>query len=172
MLIYGLDYREYQKITYDWPLAAARAFTKIPGNPKPFKFVYISGQGATTSPGIFTQQFGVIKGLAEASLLALAKEPDFMNLRPYSLRPGGVDPSQHPEIHKFMPQRKGFQKAMEESLVSALRVTMKSMISPTRELGRVATDLASGDGEPLQGKGLEDEGRILSNVAIRRLAGI
>jgi hypothetical protein len=134
--------------------------------------VYISGQGATTSPGILTQQFGVIKGFAEASLLALAKEPDFKNLRPYSLRPGGVDPSHHPEIQKFIPQRKGLQKAMEESLVSALRVTMKSMISPTRELGRVATDLASGDGEPLQGKGLEDEGRILSNVAIRRLAGI
>jgi hypothetical protein len=114
----------------------------------------------------------VIKGLAEASLLALAKEPDFKNLRPYSLRPGGIDPSNHPEIHKFMPQKKGLQKVIEESLVPALRVTLKSMISPTRELGRVATDLASGDGEPLQGKGLEDEGRILSSGAIRRLSGI
>lgn len=88
------------------------------------------------------------------------------------MRPGGVDPAAHPEIHKFMPQRTGIAKAMEDSLVSALRVTMKSMLSPTKELGMVATDLASGDGEPLQGTGLEDEGRILSNVAIRRLAGI
>jgi hypothetical protein len=164
--------REYQNITYDWPLAAARAFTRIPGHPTPFKFVYISGEGATTSPGTFTQHFGVIKGRAEAALLALAKDPECKNLRPYSLRPGGVDATHHPEIHEFMPQRGGFQKAMEGSLLGALRLVMKSMISPTKELGRVATDIASGDGEPFQGKGLEDEGRILNNVAIRRLAGI
>jgi len=121
---------------------------------------------------MFTQHFGVIKGRAEAALLALAKDPECMNLRPYSLRPGGVDASAHPEIHKFMPQRSGLQKGMEEVLIGALRVVMKSMISPTRELGKVATDLSSGDGEPLKGTGIEDEGRILSNVAIRRLAGI
>lgn len=121
---------------------------------------------------MFTQNFGVIKGRAEAALLALGKTPEFKNLKAYSVRPGGVDPVAHPEIHKFMPQRTGILKIMEDSFVSTLRVTMKSMISPTRELAMVATDLASGDGEPLQGTGLEDEGRILSNVAIRRLAGI
>ena len=121
---------------------------------------------------MLTQKFGVIKGRAESALLALAKEPEYKNLRPYSLRPAGVDPTHHPEIHKFMPQRTGLQKSIEGSLVAALRVVMKSMISPTRELGQVATNLASGDGEALKGAGLEDEGRILSNAAIRRLAGI
>ena len=121
---------------------------------------------------MFTRNFGIIKGRAEAALLALPKNPEFENLKPYSLRPGGVDPTQHLEIHQFVPQRSGLHKLIEVGLVLVLKIVMKSMISPTKELGRVATNLASGDGEPVQGKGLKDEGRILPNAAIRRLAGI
>ena len=60
--------------------------------PKPFKFVYVSGEGATTSPGIFTAHFGLIKGRTEAALLTLSKDSSYANLRVFSLRPGGVDP--------------------------------------------------------------------------------
>lgn len=114
----------------------------------------------------------MIKGRAEAALLALPKDPEYKNLRPYSVRPGGVDASQHPEIHQYMPKKGAVMKAVEGSLLGAMRVAMKSMVTPTRDLGRVATDLAIGEGGPLEGTGIEDEGRILSNVAIRRIAGI
>lgn len=59
-----------------------------------------------------------------------------------------------------------------KALTMLVRVTVKSMITPTRKLGQFATEIASGDGEPLKGAGIEDEGRILSNSAIRRLAGL
>jgi hypothetical protein len=58
------------------------------------------------------------------------------------------------------------------ALLGVVRATAKGIISPTRELGKVATEIASGDGEPLKGTGVEGEGRILANSAIRRLAGL
>ena len=76
--------REYQKITYDYPLAAARAFTALPESGVPFKFVYVSGEGATTSPGIFTPHFGLVKGRVETALFVLSKDTQFHNLRPFS----------------------------------------------------------------------------------------
>lgn len=164
--------REYQKITYDYPLAAAKAFTSLPDPPKPFKFVYVSGEGATTSPGIFTAHFGLIKGRTEAALLALSKESSYANLRPYSLRPGGVDPTFHPEVHNWIPQRKGLQKLAEKALLPVLRGLGPGMLSPTKDLSRVLTDLAMGSGEPLEGNGVEGEGRTISNARMRRLAGI
>lgn len=61
-------------------------------------------------------------------------------------------------------------------MVPALRPVMRglwnNMVSPTRELGQVLVDLAMGDEKPLEGKGVSGEGRTLSNVALRRLAGI
>lgn len=164
--------REYQKITYDYPLAAAKAFTSLTDPPKPFKFVYVSGEGATTTPGIFTAHFGLIKGRAEAALLALSKEKGFSNLKPYSLRPGGVDATYHPEIHNWIPEKKGMLKVVDTVLMPAIRVAGKGMISPTKDLARVLTDLASGDGEPLEGRGVDGEGRTISNMGMRRLAGI
>lgn len=162
---------EYQKITYDYPLVAARAFTTLPDPPKPFKFIYVSGEGATTSPGLFTAYFGLIKGRTEAALLALSKDSAYSNLKPFSLRPGGVDPTFHKEIHPWVPQRSGLLKA-SEVLLPVFRTVISGMISPTRELGKVLTELAMGDGEPLAGNGVEGEGRTITNVGMRRLAGI
>jgi hypothetical protein len=84
-----------------------------------------------------------------------------------------VDPTFHEEIHEFIPRRGGVWKAFEGALLPSLRVLVPRMISPTRELGRVLTELASGDGGPVEeGSGVSGEGRTLSNVAMRRLAGI
>ncbi|KAG0651922.1 Botcinic acid biosynthesis cluster B 16 [Hyphodiscus hymeniophilus] len=162
---------EYLKITYDYPLAAAKAFAALPDPPKPFKFVYVSGEGATTSPGMFTAHFGVIKGRTEAALLALSKESPYANLRPYSLRPAGVDPTLHTEIQEWIAPAQGYLKAFR-ALSPAFRALTPSLISPTKDLARVLTDLAMGNGEPLEGKGVEGEGRTISNVGMRRLAGI
>ena len=77
---------EYIKITHDYPLAAAKAFSTLPPAGKPFKFVYVSGEGATTSPGFLTPFFGRIKGQAESELLKLSQAPEHSNLRIYSAR--------------------------------------------------------------------------------------
>jgi hypothetical protein len=168
---WGVD-REYERVTYEYPLAAARAFSTLATPSKPVKFIYVSGEGATVSPGRFTPYFGVVKGRAEAALLALAKDPACANLRVLSLRPAGVDPTYHPEIQQWIPQRKGMMGVVEQVLRPVLRGVASGMVSPTKELSRVLTDLAMGDGEPLEGMGVREEGRTVTNAGMRRLAGI
>lgn len=157
--------RDYVKITLDYPIAAAKALSALSDA---FKFVYVSGEGATLTPGVFTPYFGVIKGRAEAALLQLGKENS--RLRPYSVRPGGVDPSAHTEIQSHIPTRAGFLGVVYRVLLPTLNTIAPSTMSPTRELGKVLTELAMGDGEPLEGRGIEGEGRIVSNKGQRRLA--
>jgi hypothetical protein len=165
--------REYEAITQTYPLSFARALSTTVA-PKPLNFIYVSGEGATTTPSFLTQHWARIKGLTESSLLAMSKQPEYSNLRPISLRPGGVDPTFHKEIHPFMPQRTGISKVVESVGLPLFRGVLPSMISPTRELGSVLVQLAIGDGEAHGGKesGVSGEGRTLSNAAMRRIAGI
>lgn len=163
--------REYVKITHTYPLTFARALAQTTA-PKPINFIYVSGEGATTSPGRFTPIFGVTKGRAEADLLALSKDPALGNLRPFSVRPGGVDPSAHGEIDGFVPQKKGIERVFQSVLLPGIKAVMPSMLSPTRDLGRYLSELAMGDGGALSGVGVEGEGRTVTNAGFRRLAGL
>jgi len=151
-------------------MAAAKAFATL-NSPKPFKFVYVSGEGATTNPGMLTARFGVIKGRTEAALLALSKDPAYSTFKPYSLRPAGVYPAEHTEIHEYVPATSVFRK-WGTGVFGAIGTVFPKIISPTRDLGRVLTELAASDGEPLEGLGIEGEGRTISNAGMRRLAGI
>ncbi|KAI9736304.1 MAG: hypothetical protein M1834_001190 [Cirrosporium novae-zelandiae] len=159
---------EYVKITTDYPLAAASAFATLSS---PFKFVYVSGEGATTSPGLLTPYFGHIKGQCEAALLSLMSK--YPSLRPYSLRPAMVDSFGDPKVAEVAGgRRKGILKVVEYTLKPAIRTVWSSGVSPTQDLGRVLTDLAMGDGERLEGSGMSGDGRTLSNKAMRRIAGL
>ena len=62
----------------------------------------------------------------------------------------------------------------EKTALPVLRGAWPSMIAPTKDLGRVLVQLAMGDGEAhdVKESGVSGEGRTLSNVAMRRLAGI
>ncbi|APA11954.1 hypothetical protein SS1G_05510 [Sclerotinia sclerotiorum 1980 UF-70] len=169
----GVDREKYTEITQTYTLSAARAFSPL-NSPKPFKFLYISGEGATTSPGILTPMFGVVKGQTEADLLALpAKEKDCENLKVYNVRPGAVDASAHEEIKEFIPQRKGMLRLMELGLFPVVRMCSRNMYTPTKEFGKVVTELMLGDGEKLEGSGVVEGsgGRTLSNIGLRRLGG-
>lgn len=152
-------------------MAAAKAFATL-NSPTPFKFVYVSGEGATTTPGMLTARFGVVKGRTEAALLALSKDPAYPTFKPYSLRPAGVDPRGHAEIHGFIPVISGFLGLARHGALNVLDTVYKAGVSPTKDLGRVLTELAESDGEPLKGTGVDGEGRTISNVGMRRLAGI
>lgn len=160
---------EYIKITKDYTLEAAKAFSGLSEN---FKFIFVSGEGATLKPGIFTPLFGRIKGETEAALLEMGKKTP--SLKVFSLRPGLVDPHGQPEILKVSAARRTALRYQvgERVIAPPMRALYANMISPTKDLGRVLTDLAMGNGEPLQGKGIEGEGRTITNVGFRRLAGI
>ena len=159
---------DYVKITKDYTLAAAKAFS---GLSESFKFVYVSGEGATLTPGRFTPLFGRVKGETEAALLALGKE--IPSLRVYSVRPGAVDPKGHGEIWRAVKRRRSGKYGFLDPVVfPPLRVAYPGMVSPTRDLGRVLAELAMGDGERLEGMGVEGEGRTVANVGVRRMAGL
>lgn len=145
---------------------------KIPidGNTNPTN----TNQQATTNPGFLTPLFGVVKGQCEEALLKLSKESP--SLKPYSVRPAFVDAHNHPEVLKAISTRPDQQtflkKALNNCLGPVFRSVSPGMVSPTPDLARFLTDLAMGDGEPLQGDGISGEGRTVSNKAFRRIAEV
>ncbi|KAH8820824.1 hypothetical protein F5884DRAFT_61978 [Xylogone sp. PMI_703] len=163
---------EYEAITYTYAVEAAKAFATIPPSPsRPFKFVYVSGEGATPEPTRTTAFFGVVKGRAEAALLALSKEHPTA-FAAYSARLGMPDPVAHEEIKEFLPKRSGMIGIVEKVAGPVIRNLAKGMTMPTREGGAALVKLAMGDGKPLEGPGISGEGRTMNNSALRRLAGL
>ena len=167
---------EYITITRDYTLAAAKAFGSNPAREagKPFKFVFVSGEGATTTPGRFSPIFARVKGETEKALLELNGSVACPDLRVYSARPGGVDPGADPAVAKAteVKRRTGMRK-LEPYMMPVFRALYSNMVSPTKELGRVLTDLALRDGERLKdGPGISGEGRTIANVALRKMAGL
>lgn len=156
---------EYYEITHDYTVAAAKAFSNLHPS-TPFTFVYVSGEGATQKPGALTPIFGRVKGETETSLHELHKANPNFNV--YNVRPAGVDWRHHPEIHPFIPQQAFYKKA----LLPVLDVMYKPMMTPTRPLGKILTELAMSKGGPLEGKDIQMDGQLVSNVAIRRMAGL
>lgn len=126
----------------------------------------MSGEGATQTPGMFTPIFGRVKGQIETALLNFGKaNPGF---KIYNVRPAAVDWRHHPEIHPFIPKQAWYKKP----LLGPIDLVYKSMMTPTTELGKILTELAMSKGEPLEGKDIGMEGRLVPNVAIRRLTGL
>ncbi|KAF1836794.1 hypothetical protein BDW02DRAFT_208544 [Decorospora gaudefroyi] len=159
-----VDKKQYVEITHDYALAAARAFATIHPD-APFTFVHVSGEGATQTPGMLTPLFARVKGQTETALVDLGKQNPMFKV--YNVRPGGVDWTKHPEIHPFIPKQAMFKKAL-----MPLNLVYPSIMTPTREMGKIMTELAMSKGEPLEGKGIGMEGRLVSNLAIRRMAGL
>ncbi|KAI9864382.1 MAG: hypothetical protein M1813_003302 [Trichoglossum hirsutum] len=154
---------DYIRITYDFPMAAARAFATLPKPGGHFNFVYVSGEGADPTEKTFTL-FGRIKGRAERDLVSLpTSDPSLSSLRIFNVRPGYVEPSQ-------VRDRSLALKFVDYTLLPALKRLLPGQVSPQGVLGKVLTDLATGDGEPLTaGTGVEAEGRTLRSSGIRRL---
>ena len=85
-----------------------------------------------------------------------------------NVRPAGVDEAKHPEIHPFIPKQSIYKKV----LLSPVRILLPGSLTPTREMGKIMTELAMSKGEPLDGKDIGMGGRMVPNVAIRRMAGL
>jgi hypothetical protein len=158
-------HRQYVEITHDYPLAAARAFATLHPD-SPFTFVYVSGEGATQTPGIFTPIYGRVKGQTETALFDFAKQNPMFKV--YNVRPGVVDWTNHAEIHPFIPQQATYKKV----LIAPMNLVYKSMMTPTQPMGKVMMELAMSQGEPLRGSGIGMEGTLISNVALRRMSGL
>ncbi|CRK32151.1 hypothetical protein BN1723_003826 [Verticillium longisporum] len=166
---------DYVKITKDYTLAAAEAFAPLASADEPFRFIYVSGEGATHSPSRFTPIFGRVKGETEMLLSEMrAARPGFLT---ESVRPAGVDAGQHAAIKPYIPNPGLVYNAMWVLFAPVLLVA-KSLHSPTEPLGQFLTGMAMGkyDG-PLAAGGpgvqtLSGGSRVVSNVGFRRLFGL
>ena len=84
-----------------------------------------------------------------------------------------MDPKFQLEIHKWIPKlRPAWKATFGPVLLAVLRGVSPGFSSPTKELGKVLVELAVGDGKALSGTGVDGGGRTVSNVGMRRLAGI
>lgn len=174
--------QQYDEIVRVYPIEAAKAFSSNLGV-KQLNFVYVSGEGATQNPGFLTQMFGRIKGKTETELIELMQSQDCLKV--LNVRPGGVDSGAEQDqrlVHELSHVNDGGTGGQVRSSM-AMRVTgavvlpvfrrgvYKAMHSPTGELGKVLVELAIGDGQPVNVKGAEGDGRILPNSVLRRLGG-
>lgn len=176
---------KYKEITHLYPTEAAKAFaTGL--DAKQVNFVYISGEGATTKPGFMTPLFGRVKGQTELDLIKLMQtEPYSRVLKCFSARPGGVDAGAESDqklVYELTHAADGGtgaatrnsmgMKVGETLLLPILRAgAFKGMHSPTSELARVLVELATSDGDAVNVKDTESDGRIIPNIALRRLGG-
>lgn len=144
---------EYIKVTKDYSVEAAKAFAKMGTAEEPFRFVYISGEGATQTPGMMTSLYARVKGEAEEALAKVADDnPSLMVL---SARPAGVDGTGHAAVEKYGPDAIFFHKVVRTTLLPTLRMFYGKMHTPTVMLGDVCTQLVSSPLHLLSGQGVD-----------------
>jgi hypothetical protein len=164
----GMSEAEYSELTHDWPLAAAKAFGAST-NPagRRFNFVYVSGEGADPTQSS-RALFGRVKGRSEKDLLDLASLTQGLSV--YNLRPAGIDGRES----AARPERPAsWQERVAGLFFPAVKLFVPQWHTPVDSLAKVAVNLASGSGQPVQpGVGVEADGWTLRNTAIRTLAGL
>lgn len=106
--------------------------------------------------------FGKIKGRTEKDLLALS-DP---SLRIYNVRPAAVLPPNYDR------QASLGTRVVRAALGPVLKTLLPGSVTPSDTLGEVLVELAIGDGNPIEGVGVEADGRTLQNMAIKRLGGL
>ncbi|KAG5743620.1 hypothetical protein H9Q69_008320 [Fusarium xylarioides] len=162
---------EYVTITKDFPVAAAKAFSKITPTKEPFRFIYVSGHGATLEPTSFTPIFGRVKGETEKALSELQAPTKF---HVESVRPAGVDATNYEAIKPYIPNPGILYNAMYFFMGPLMRTVLQSLHSPTEKLGPFLMNVAMGTYDKPLGAGGNDissinGSRILENVAFQRL---
>ncbi|KAJ5385396.1 hypothetical protein N7517_003307 [Penicillium concentricum] len=162
---------EYVKITKDYTLAAANAFSTIKPSNHPFRFIHVSGEGATQTPGRFSPIFARVKGDTEHLLGTLSEQKP--TIRIDSVRPGFVDSATHGAIKPYIPSSGPVNGVVSNFVLGLLapgiRYFMRSMHSPTEHLGSFLTEMAMGRYEAkLQGPGVFrlGGGYVVENSAV------
>lgn len=159
----GMSEADYTQITLDYPCAAAKAFSTLGDK---INFVYMSGEGASSTEKS-SMMFGRIKGRAENAVLGLSQQHPSLNV--YNIRPATINP----EGNYLAERPPTMQDKASTVLGGIFEKLWKSFVIPTEKLAKVCIELATGDGKPVPaGQGVESDGRLLRNTALRRLAGM
>ncbi|KAJ4316242.1 hypothetical protein N0V84_007952 [Fusarium piperis] len=165
---------DYVRITKDYTLEAAKAFsTLVHDGEEPFRFVYVSGEGATQSPGRFSLIFARVKGETETALGEMSTK--IPTLQADSVRPALVDAAAHESIQKYLPDPGLIQRGLVAVVGPPIKAFYRSAHSPTPILGDFLTKMAMGKVDSqLEGPGAFRLGGawIVENVGFRRVMGL
>lgn len=183
-------YREYIKITHDYPIAAAKAFSTLSDS---FNFVYISGEGYVFP--LFqivhpTANYDTLQSRPiRKDLYALREDKrpygTYTHLTPFLIALLLSTTHLQPQTglyksHHFRQSNRShsliLRKSHDESL-SPIVSLAPGLAIPSDKCGEYAVRLACGDGEPVSGlsgekEGVLDGGRTLRNSAIRKGLGL
>lgn len=139
----GLDEAAYTRVSYDYPMAAARLFAQV--SPQ-VTFVYVSGQG-TDSSGRGRVMWARVKGRAENAILDLLPNG-------FAARPGFIQPT-YGAVSKTLWYRFGY--AVTRPLFPVLRRLLPNQVTTTDGIGRAMLRVAR-QGSPV---------RVLGNRELR-----
>jgi uncharacterized protein YbjT (DUF2867 family) len=141
----GMKPAEYERITYDYTLAAARPLARLNSE---LTFVYVSGQG-TDSSEQGRSGWARVKGRTENALLALP-------FRAYAFRPGYIQP-----LHGVTSKTRLYSVAYRAvaPLYPLLKRLLPGSVTTTEQLGRAMIAVAR-SGAPA---------RVLANREINAL---
>ncbi|EMD34758.1 hypothetical protein CERSUDRAFT_125315 [Gelatoporia subvermispora B] len=140
----GMNEQDYTKLTYDYPMAAARALKHAgvgTGRAEnPFRFVYISGEAADPTEKSF-MMWARVKGRAEKDLTEFCNGSEGMLA--HILRPAYFFPSKnYPEDRK---NQRSSSAAYADCIMTPLISTLlPGQYTPVEDLGRFAVEAAKG----------------------------
>ncbi|MGW5561615.1 epimerase [Micromonospora sp. NPDC003944] len=124
----GLDEAAYTRVSYDYPVAAARLLAEV--SPQ-VTFVYVSGQG-TDSSGRGRVMWARVKGRAENAIMELLPNG-------YAARPGFIQPT-YGAVSKTRWYRLGY--AVTRPLFPVLRRLLPNQVTTTDGIGRAMLRVA------------------------------
>ncbi|MGC4758697.1 NAD-dependent epimerase/dehydratase family protein [Micromonospora trifolii] len=139
----GLDEAAYTRVSFDYPMAAARLFAEV--SPQ-VTFVYVSGQG-TDSSGQGRVMWARVKGRAENAIMDLLPNG-------YAARPGFIQPT-YGAVSKTRWYRFGY--VVTRPLFPLLRRLLPNQVTTTDGIGRAMLRVAR-QGSPV---------RVLGNSELR-----
>ncbi|WVF68454.1 hypothetical protein IAT40_003220 [Kwoniella sp. CBS 6097] len=154
----GLKEDEYTRITHDYTLTFARAFSNLGTPSNPFKFIYISGEGARQDENS-SQLFAKVKGRIEKALVQLA-ENSGGKFEAVNLRPGVINPTL--EHLPRMPY--WFGRGLRWSS-AVLHPLLPRYVIDASDLGKASVGLAVG-----QGWDKKDSEGVIMNLELREMA--
>ncbi|UKZ84314.1 uncharacterized protein TrAFT101_000227 [Trichoderma asperellum] len=166
---------EFIKITKDYTIAGAEAFSKLAPNDDPFRFVFVSGQGSTQTPGRFSNLYGRTKGETEIALSEMRSASP--RLLADAVGPGFVDGKGHAAIQPYL-QQQGFLIDNSKMLLRRpIEVAAKWLHCPTEPMGRFLVGMALGKYETQLRVDPDvvtmDSGlRVIKNSTITRITGL
>ncbi|GAA5878450.1 hypothetical protein JCM8547_006586 [Rhodosporidiobolus lusitaniae] len=166
----GVAEKDYEVVTYDYAIAAAKAFSGLRTDGEKFVFAFLSGMGADQREGKAAQMFGRVKGKTELALARLpAASPDYSSLTAYSFRPGGILPPKPIPDGSFRYRNPLFLRTMH-----GIGWLTPSYVISTVDLakGMIEVALKGGKGEVAgwPGKGAEGNAGTFDNEEIKRVA--